>query len=367
MLADLRYAARSLWNTPAFTALALGSLTIGLGVGATVLAFAIEAPALSADARVRRPVLALLGVAALLLVSACANVSTLLLSRGDARRRELAIRRAVGARRGHLVVQLLTETLLLAVGGGTSGLLAAAWSIDAIVATTTVPPLWATRAAVDAPIILTTVVATLLAAAGSGLLPALEATRPPAHDVLRDDDPAAPVSQPVPRGGALLVVAEVSLAALLGVVALTAALDPSAGMAVRAATGDPSLMTGLIAVCAGAALALAGIGIYAVTTYDLGRRAPEIGVRIALGATPRDLTRRAIARGMRTVLVGLGAGLAAAFLWNRALSARPGAQAAVATFVAVLLLVTSVGLLATSLPARRAARGSPARRPARSA
>jgi putative ABC transport system permease protein len=124
---------------------------------------------------------------------------------------------------------------------------------------------------------------------------------------------------------------------------------------------QPRLNTVLLAVFAAVALLIASIGIYGVLAYSVSQRTGEIGVRMALGATPRIVLRMIVGEGMKVALLGIGVGLVAALAMGRVLSSLvfgvPVRDPVTFTFVAVAL--AGVALAASIFPALRAARVDP--------
>jgi len=127
------------------------------------------------------------------------------------------------------------------------------------------------------------------------------------------------------------------------------------------ATDQPRVTVTLLLVFAGLALLMAAVGIYGVLAYTVTQQTHEIGIRMAVGALPSNILTMMVSKGLRTALWGIAAGLVlgsvtARLLRNLLFEVRPLDPATYAIAVCVFLAVT---VLASYLPARRAARVAP--------
>jgi predicted permease len=161
----------------------------------------------------RRPLLVLASVVTLVLLIACANAANLQLAQATARRREIAVRAALGASRTRVVRQFLAESLLLALAGGLCGVLLAIWLTDALAAkaATAVPRLGEVR--LDLATLGFTLGLSALVGVLFGLVPALHAARSNLHESLKEGDRGATGGGA--RTRAVLVAAQVALSLVL--------------------------------------------------------------------------------------------------------------------------------------------------------
>lgn len=164
--------------------------------------------------RTRPYLFALLGAVGFVLIIACVNVANLLLARTEARRRELAIRAALGATRGRIVRQVLTESGLYAAAGALIGLPLAWWGWRALraLAPASIPRL--DQVALNVPVLAFTLVTASLTGLLFGIVPALRAARGDAGESLKAGGKSAGQSRGLRRARGALVIAEVALAVI---------------------------------------------------------------------------------------------------------------------------------------------------------
>jgi putative ABC transport system permease protein len=165
--------------------------------------------------RTRPALLVFMGAVGLVLLIACANVANLMLARAVVRQRELAVRAALGASRGRILRQMLTESLVLSVLGGALGLLLAAWGIDALRSFQDgLLPGYA-RIGIDGRVLAFTVGLSLVTGVLAGLVPALRLSGSHLDSTLRAGAPGLTGGSLLRQLRGLLVLSEVALAVVL--------------------------------------------------------------------------------------------------------------------------------------------------------
>jgi predicted permease len=163
----------------------------------------------------KRPLLVLLGAVAFVLLIACANVANLMLARAATREREIALRAALGASRGRVIRQLVTESALLACAGGALGLLLAFWLLRLLVSLSPPGTPRFDEIRIDGYVLGFTLLVAMLTGLIFGLAPALQISKPDLNNSLKDTGKGVPGGS---RGGRLrrgLVIAEMALALIL--------------------------------------------------------------------------------------------------------------------------------------------------------
>ena len=162
---------------------------------------------------IRPFLLVLLAAVGFVLLIACVNIANLLLARSTGRAREFAIRAALGASQGRVVRQLLTESILLAIGGGALGLLLASWGTSAALGLLPSALPRANDVRLDPRVLLFTLIVSLVAGLLFGLAPALKTSQPDLHETLKEGGRGASGARYRTQG--VFVVIEMALAVVL--------------------------------------------------------------------------------------------------------------------------------------------------------
>jgi putative ABC transport system permease protein len=164
---------------------------------------------------VRSSLLVLFGAVSCVLLIACANVAGLLLARAATRQREMAVRAAIGASRGRIIRQLLTESMLLALGGGTIGGILALWGVDALLSLSPGNLPRIEEVSPDGRVLGFTLIASVVTGLVFGLSPAWHASKTDLTTTLKDGARGSAGGSGRIRGRDTLVAAQIAIAMVL--------------------------------------------------------------------------------------------------------------------------------------------------------
>jgi predicted permease len=169
----------------------------------------------STPAEAKTPLYMLMGVTGFVLLIACANIANLLLARSAARAGEMAIRLSIGATRWHLIAQLLTESLLLALFGGLAGLFVAHWTLRSILSLLPAETAQILAFKIDTRVILFGAAVTVVTGLLFGLFPALHSTRPDLLSTLKGQSGQPSGTRSTARFRHALATAQIALSLAL--------------------------------------------------------------------------------------------------------------------------------------------------------
>ena len=171
-------------------------------------------PILQRDAQ--EPLLFLMAMVGLVLLIACANLASLLVARGEARQREIAVRLAMGAGRLRLFKQFLTESLLIALAGGLAGLLVAWWCLGGLIHALTVSAgAQGLHTQLDPRVLLFSLALSLFTGLLFGLAPAMRSTRADLHATLKEQGASVSSGTASVRMRKILIVSQMALTGVL--------------------------------------------------------------------------------------------------------------------------------------------------------